>query len=77
MLNATRECTGSLTTGRKTKKIATKTIIIGKIMKTYGRIHQLQNANVTQHKKTRLMYTKYTYSYYGTYSFTVKDFQNL
>lgn len=37
MLNATIECTGSLIIGRKTKKIAMKTIIIGKIMKTYGR----------------------------------------
>ena len=25
--------------------------------------------NVTWHEKTGLMYTKYTYSYYGTYLF--------
>ena len=39
MLNATIECTGSLTIGKKTKNIATKIIVIGIKVKTYGKIH--------------------------------------
>jgi len=35
-LNATIECTGSLIIGRKTKNIATKTIMIGIPMNTYS-----------------------------------------
>ena len=39
MLNATIECTGSLTIGKKINNIATKIIVFGMKVKTYGKTY--------------------------------------